>query len=194
MAKVKAKLLFNNILTHHYREGIVHHSSYDGKRQPGEFLEDYAALLLLATYLYEDTGEHKDLIATLYAQLQKFHQGQWIESKTSDFREIPAQRYDHPTPSSASLAAIAKLRAEIILGKEYTRAEYKQPLQYDFYNLMVFMSKGQGHIIHVPHKIEWKHLPANSMQISGNTIQDCYQQKCVEYKDITQLLAGLGKN
>lgn len=191
MAKVKAKRLFNNILTRHYREGIFHHSSYDGKLQPGEFLEDYATVLLFTTYLYEETGEHKDRIATLYMQLQKFHNGQWRESKNPDFMEIPAQMYDHPTPSSASLAAMAKRRAEIILGKEYAVAEYKQPFQSDFYNLMAFMK--HWHIIQIPHKIDWKHLGANSMQIYGSKIQDCYQYKCVEYKDVTQLLTRLFK-
>ena len=106
--------------------------------------------------------------------------------------EIPAQTYDHPTPSSASLAAMATLRADIILGKEYVTTEYKQPLQSDFYNLTTFMK--YWHIIHIPHNIEWKHLPANSMQIYGSRIQDCYQHKCVEYKDITQLFAELCKN
>ena len=192
MAKVKAKLLFSNILTQHYRKGILHHSSYEGKLQPCEFLEDYATVLLFATYLYEETGEYKDLIATLYAQLQKFHNGQWIEGKNADFMEIPAQTYDHPTPSSASLAAMAKLRAGIILGKEYAAAGYKQPLQHDFYNLMILMN--HWHIIHIPHKIEWRHLGANSMQVYGSKIQDCYQYKCVEYKDVTQLLTGLFKN
>ncbi|MDP3640273.1 MAG: DUF255 domain-containing protein [Nanoarchaeota archaeon] len=189
MAKCKAELLFKNILRNHYPQGILHHSSHDGKLQPGEFLEDYATVLLFATYLYEDTGEHKDLIAMLYTQLQKFYQGQWIESKNTDFMEISAQTYDHPTPSSASLAAMAKLRAEIILGKEYVVAGYKQPVQHDFYNLMVFMK--HWHIIHLPHTIEWKHLGANSMQIYDPKIQDCYQQKCVEFKDVTQLLGAI---
>ncbi len=192
MAKVKAKLLFNNILSKHYHKGRLHHSSYDGKLQSSEFLEDYAAVLLFATYLYEETGEHKELIATLFTQLQTFHHGQWMESKNTDFREIPAQTYDHPIPASASLAAMAKRRAEIILGKEYVVAEYKSPLQYDFYNLIALMK--QWHIIHIPHQIEWKHLPANSMQVYGSKIQDCYQYKCVEYQDVTQLLAGLLKN
>lgn len=192
MAKIKANLLFNNILTRHYHGKILHHSSYQENLQPGEFLEDYAAMLLFATYLYEETGEYKDLIATLYAQVQKFYNGHWIESKNIDFMEIPAQTYDHPTPASASLAAMAQRRAAIILGKEYTAAEYKRPLQHDFYNLMAFMD--HWHIIHIPHKIDWKHLPANSMQIYGDKIQDCYQHHCVEYKDVTQLLAGLSKN
>ncbi|MBI1970338.1 thioredoxin domain-containing protein [Candidatus Woesearchaeota archaeon] len=214
VAKVKAKLLFSNILAQHYREGIVHHSSYNGKLQPGEFLEDYATVLLLATYLYEETDEDsedkelKDLIAALYAQLQKFHNrqrtksGQWIESKNNDFMEIPAQTYDHPTPSSASLASMAKRRAEIILekgipGKEYETAdageEYKQPLQHDFYNLIIFMK--HWHIIHTPQKIKWKQLPANSIQIycsnHSGKIQDCYQHKCVEYRDEKQLITEL---
>ena len=168
------------------------HDCTDSSRQPGEFLEDYAAVLLFATYLYEDTREHKDLIAMLYTQLQRFYNGQWIESKNIDFMEIPAQTHDHQTPSSVSLAAMAKLRAEIILGKEYAAAEYKRPLQHDFYNLMAFMD--HGHILYLPHTIEWKHLPVNSMQIYGSRIQDCYQHQCVEYKEVTQLLAGLSKN
>ncbi len=193
LAKVKAKLLFNTILKEHYPQEKLHHSSYQGKLQPGEFLEDYATLLLFATYLYEDTGEYKDIIATLYTQLQKFQHKrnpeQWKESITTDFIEIPAQTYDHPIPSSLSLAIMAQQRAAIILEKEYDRTEYKHPFQHDFYNLTPLLN--HAHIIHLPHPIQWQHLPSTSMQLYGSTIQDCYQHHCIEYKDITQLLADI---
>ncbi len=194
IAKVKAQLLFKTLLKEHYFDGRLHHSSSAGKLQAGEFLEDYASMLLFATYLYEETGEYKDLIEIWYTKLDKFYDTKytnWLESKTTDFISIPAQTSDHPTPSSASLAEMAKLRATIILRKEYLPAMYKQPLHHDFFNLMASMSQGQWHIIHTPHRIEWQHLPSNSMQIYDKQIQDCYQQKCLEFKDITKLLESI---
>ena len=191
MSKTKATLLFKAIVQKHYSKGIWHHSSYGGKLQTGEFLEDYAAMLLFATYVYEETGEYKELIETWYKKLQEFKSEHWIESKTTDFISVPAQTYDHPTPSSVSITEMAILRTSIILQQEYTLTQYKQPLQCDFYNLKAFIQNGNWHIIHVPHKIEWKHLPANCMQIKDTRIQDCYVQKCVEFKDIMHLFASL---
>ncbi len=189
--KAKAIVLFKQILEKQYQQGVLCHSSLNGKEQPGEYLEDYAALLLFATYIYEETGEYKELIERLFHKLNYFYEQQWIENRNTDFMEIPAQTFDHPTPSSASLAEMAKLRASIILEKEYPSADYKQPLQHDFFNLMVFVKKGNWHLIHAPHKIEWKHLPVNCMQIRDLKIKDCYQQKCREFNDVSELLAAL---
>lgn len=191
LLKAKAIVLFKNILATHYCQGVLHHSSYNGKLQEGEFLEDYAALLLFATYIYEETGEYKELIETLYLQLDRFWNHQWIESVNTDFIKTPASTFDHPIPSSTSLGEMAKLRASIILGKEYPLVKYKQPLQHDFFNLMVFIKNGNWHLIHAPHRIEWKHLPANSMQIQDTKIQDCSEQKCREFKDVSELLAAI---
>ena len=190
-AKIKAKLLFKSILQEHYLDGVLHHSSYHGKLQSGEFLEDYAAMLLCATYLYEETGEHKDLIEMWSKRLNDFYEKNWMESKTADFKSFPAQTYDHPMPSSASLATMAKLRAAIILGKDDIPFSYKQALHYDFFNLTVSLSQGHWHIIHTPHKIEWKHLPANVMQLYDSKIQDCYLHQCKEFKNVTDLLGSL---
>jgi len=193
LLKAKAIILFKNILATQYRQGVLHHSSYKGELQDGEFLEDYAALLLFATYIYEETREYKEMIKTLSHQVERFRDQQWIESHNTDFIKIQASTFDHPTPSSTSLAEMAKLRASIILGEEYPQAEYREPLQHDFFNLMVFVKNGNWHLIHAPHKIEWKHLPANCIQVFDQKIQDCHQQKCQEFKDVSELLATVRK-
>ncbi|MEK6874556.1 MAG: DUF255 domain-containing protein [Nanoarchaeota archaeon] len=187
----KAIALFENILEKHYHHGVLYHSSYDGKLQSGEFLEDYAAILLYATYMYEETGEYKDKIEELYSKLCEFYVKDWIESRSDDFMMILAQTTDHPTPSSASLAEMAQLRACILLRKPYSPMKYKQSLQHDFFNLMAFVSKGNWHVLHTPHKIEWNHLPSNCIQIRDARILDCYKQKCLEYNDVSELLASL---
>ncbi len=189
--KAKAILLFKKILEKHYCQEVLYHSSHEGKLQMGEFLEDYATMLLYTTYMYEETGEYKEMIEELDHKLSKFYDQHWIESRSTDFIKTPAQIFDHPTPSSASLAGMAQLRASIILGKEYASAKYKQPLQHDFFNLMVFVKNGNWHLLHTPHKIEWKNLPANCMQIRDTKIQDCYEQKCREFKDVSDLLASI---
>ena len=192
-AKAKGVLLFKNILREHYHEGLLSHSSYEGKLQPGEFLEDYAAMLLFATYLYEETGEYKDLLETWTNRVRLFKPDHWIESKTNDFRLIPAKSDDHPTPSSVSLAEMALLRSSLFRGKTCLPVQYRQPLQYDFFNLVAFISLGNWHCIHIPDNIKWEHLPANCMQIHDSKIQDCYNGSCVECKDVTDLLGGVQK-
>lgn len=189
--KAKAVWLFKKILERHYRKGVLYHSSYEGSLQEGEFLEDCAAMLLYATYVYEETGKYKEIIEQLYRKLGTFYVQHWIESKSNDFIETPAQTFDHPLPSSTSLAEMAQLRASIILGKEYAPVDYKQPLQHDFFNLMVFIRNGNWHVLHTPHTIAWNLLPMNCLQIHDTKLRDCYGQKCREFKDVSRLLASL---
>lgn len=199
--KEKADVLFNNILQKHYREGILYHSSYQDKLQQGEFLEDYASMLLLATYLYEETGKYKNFITIFNEKVKSFTSGfkdskinqrnVWIENKTADFPDILAKTFDHPSPSSTSLAEMALFRSSLILEGEYGSYQYQSPLQYDFYNLMVSMRNGYWHLIHTPNLIDWKDLPANSMQIYSSKMMDCYRQKCVEFKTKGELLSSL---
>ena len=99
-------------------------------------------MLLFATYLYEETKDFKDLIEEWYDRVDEFHDTYWRENKRTDFIEVPAQIFDHPTPSSVSMAEMALLRAAIILGKEYTSKKYKHALAHDFFNLMVSIGRG----------------------------------------------------
>jgi len=189
--KFKAISLFKNLLEKHYENGILHHSSHKGQLQLGEFLEDYAAMLLFTTYIYEETGEYKEIVKKFNKKLHGFKQEGWIESKTSDFLQIQASTFDHPSPSSSSLAEMAQLRASIILEEEYDPTEYKSPFHHDFFNLMVFIKNGNWHIIHSPENIDWNLLPANCIQIRSDKTQDCYNLKCHEFKDIKELLESL---
>ena len=137
--KDKALTLFNNLLKKHYKNKKLIHSSLGNILQEGEFLEDYGAVLLLATHLYEEKLIKKDIIKELYQKIQTFKKEQWIENKTDDFESIPASTFDHPTPSSVSLAEMAVFRTQKIFGEKITREDYKPPLHFDFYNLMVFL-------------------------------------------------------
>jgi len=159
-------------------------------------------MLLFATFLYEETGEYKDFIVIFDEKVRSFtsdslkksestERDLWIENKTADFPEVLAKIFDHPIPSSTSLAEMALFRSSVILGHEYRPYGYQLPLQYDFYNLMVLMRNGYWHLIHTSYLIDWKDLPANSMQIYSSKIMDCYRQKCVEFKTIAELLSSL---
>ncbi len=187
---MKAKLVGMSLLKKHYINGKVVHSSYAGKLQEGEFLEDYAALLLLATYLSEEESGYLDLIKELEEKLSSFYFNEsWIESKTADFMALPAASFDHPYPSPLSLAEMATVRAKIILGKEYEPGEYQHSVEHDFFNLATFLRNGNWHLIHGPHRIQWQQLPLNCLQIQNKIIQNCYKGGCEIFKDVTALLA-----
>lgn len=187
----KAEKLFLALLKNHYKGKKLAHSSLDNCLQEQEFLEDSASLLLLATYLYEEGASQKEIIEEFLQKVKKFQNVYWVESKNPDFMEIPAQEYDHPTPSSISLAECAVLRAEIILGKEYGPDAYKQALSHDFFNLTTFFRNGNFHIIHSQEKISWEKLPLHCMQLSGSETQECYKGKCVLFQNAKELLKNL---
>lgn len=192
-AKIKAITLFENILKKHYSNGILTHSSLDNNKQNGEFLEDYASVLLLATYIYEETNNHIDIIEKLFKKLIEFNDSNWKENKTEDFIEIAAETFDHPTPSSTSMAELASFRVRIILGLPYGSGEYKQPLYFDFFNYMFFQKNGHLHVLHVINKLQWKDLPINVMQIQSNKIQECYMNNCMEFSSEEKLILHLSK-
>ncbi len=186
----KAKNLFTKLLEKHYDSGKLHHSSLGNKVQEEGFLEDYAAVFLLITYLHEETGEYRELLASFSQKVQLFKKGEWIESNASDFMEVVAESYDHPTPSSVSLAEFGLLRMNILLGQTYSPTEYRGPLHYDFYNLIALVSSGTSHIIHSPERLDWNKLPLNSIQARSGKIMDCYQMKCKEFKSTGELFTS----
>ncbi len=193
-AKTKSLTLFKNILSKHYINNKLAHSSINNTVQQGEFLEDYASLLLFATYIYEETNKYKEVIEELTGKLKEFQKNNtWIESKNPDFMEVAAQRIDHPIPSSASLAEFAIFRTKLIFREDYEPGNYEEPMNYDFFNLITFLKNGNVHEIHVPKKISWKHLPLNCIQLISKNIQDCYKQICVEFKNVNQLFEYLKK-
>ena len=200
-AKTKADALFSALLEKHYCEGKLSHSSLGSSIQTQEFLEDYASLLLFATYLYEEQQDNKmkeemkvnmkEVIKDFFAKVKTFCRDHWIESNNRDFMEVPAQSYDHPTPSSVSLAEFAVFRAEIILGKEYKAVSYKAALAHDFHNLLAFYSNGFLHVVHGVKSEEREKLLFNVIVLPGEKIEDCYKGVCRDFSSIKELLKYL---
>ena len=187
----KAEDLFVSLIKKQYVKGKLCHS-YLEKVQKQEFLEDYAAMLLFATYIHEETGKYQEIMEKLAITLESFHQGIWIESSNPDFKQVKAGTFDHPTPSSVSLAELGLLRCKILLQKEYSSLEYGAPLAQDFHNYSALVSSGGWHIIHSPVKLDWLKLPINTLQVRSPKIQDCYGRKCLEFGTEGELYTHLG--
>ena len=203
--KTKSEAVFSALLEKHYKNNILVHSSLGTIFQKEEFLEDYASMLLFATYIYEETGKYKEILEEFYAKINSLFDKEknWVENKTQDFMEIPANVFDHPVPSSTSLAEMAVLRTKILLNENYAdnklAEKYKEPLHFDFYNIISLIEKGNFHIFHVPYRIEWSNLPINTIQVKNilmnqtkdnsdsAIIQDCYKQKCIVYQSVGDL-------
>lgn len=177
-ARTKAFTLFDKLMEKHYHNGKLIHSSLNNQVQEQEFLEDYATLLVFATYLHEENNQHKDLITTLTAKLLQFKKEHWVESNNSDFKEVAAQIYDHPTPSSSSFAEYGLLRKNILFNEDYDEMGYGMPLSQDFHNMVASFSQGNLHVYHTPQKIQWEKLPLNSIQIKDGLHQECFKGVC----------------
>ncbi|MBU0982038.1 hypothetical protein KKC94_05090 [Patescibacteria group bacterium] len=137
--------------------------------------EDLAGMLFLATYLFEDSFDGKDVIKAFYEKL-----------KEVSFEE----REDLPMPSARSVALLALHRAKLILDitEELRELQFAEPLHNDFYNLFVFMHAGNCHDLHVPERISWLQLPLNVVQMPGTLYLDCYKKMCKMFKSKEELL------
>ncbi|MBI4175607.1 MAG: thioredoxin domain-containing protein, partial [Candidatus Aenigmarchaeota archaeon] len=141
-AKGKAEAVLDSLLKSHYAGGRLFRSSLEGALQRNEFLEDCAAVLLLAAYLFEETGKRKELVEELYRRMEEFHTGgRWLEGMNEDFMQVPAQAFDHPIPSCMALAEMAELKACMLLGKGHKALNYRRPLAGDFHNLAALLSR-----------------------------------------------------
>ncbi|MBI2668319.1 thioredoxin domain-containing protein [Candidatus Woesearchaeota archaeon] len=189
-AREKALSLFNALAQQQVKNGQVVHSSLAGKLQAGAFLEDYASLLLFATYVYEETGKHQELMVSSSKELKNFKKTFWIESITEDFIPIPAQNFDHPLPSSTALAELAQWRFAAVLKNKAGKQFYYSPLQHDGLNLLAVLSR-HTHIVQTPHLISWDALPINCIQLPGKELQDFYHGKYLAYSHVAELVQSL---
>ncbi len=178
----RAEALAQGLLRRHYVDGVLAHSSFEGVAPKQAFLQDHAALLLLLTYLNEDTGRFGPEMEEFSRKIRVFWQMRgWIEAFSDDFFPIFAESFDHPVPSSISLAEFALLRAEILLGREYSPLPYRNPLDNDFYNVAGMLANGLFHIVEAPGMIPWNRLPVNSLQKKGGAeVRDCFNGMCRE--------------
>jgi uncharacterized protein len=177
----KAETVATRLLRDHFKNNMLSHSSFDGKVQQQGFLQDYAALLLLLTYLHEETGRFGDDVQTFCRKIRIFKQKSgWLESFNDDFFPVWADSFDQPAPSSISLAEFALLRADILMGRAYTPRSYRRTLNNDFYNVAALMANGSFHIIETPVRMPWGSLPINSLQKKSDQTADCYNGICQE--------------
>lgn len=193
---------FSEILKRHFVKNKLAHSSLDGILQTQEFLEDYAGMLLFATYLYEDARgdleveKYKSYIEKLLENVNRFKaEGEdslnWFGNiGGSDFKQIPANVTDHPTPSVVSLTELAIFRTNKILGRGDIELEYKKLIQNDFHNLVSYFTKGKFHEVHAPKKIAWSELPINSLFKKDVKYQDCTAFMCNEFKNENELISS----
>ncbi len=200
-AKVMAENLYSALMTFHYEGEKFTHSSLEGKKQSEEFLEDSASVLLFCSYLFESsmTNEHADKLNVLVKKVKTFNKhGKWFSNpELSDFSTIIASLYDHPIPSSVSLAEMALFRAskQLELDQEDNeRLSYVFPTQYDFANLTTFFKKGNLHELHVNTDLAFHLLPLNSLRMQGKQIQDCYKFHCRLFGNEKDLLQSIHKN
>ncbi len=176
-----AEALFEKLVKKNYSNKRLAHSSYEGVIQHEEFLQDYASMLLFITYLHEETGMYEHYLKEFYEKMLSFKkEGVWIESQNTDFIALPAESYDHPIPSSISLAEFAIVRMKILLNQEYAFGTFKQALSSDFSNIATLLANGFFHVIETPKKLAWTKLGANTVQLKGKKVKECYKGVCYD--------------
>ncbi len=179
MLEEKASALVDSIITTFWDGKTLGHSYYNGFLQTQGFLFDAAALLTAVSMLHECEAKWEKMVIELSVYVESFRENDsWIESRADDFPVVYASWFDHPVPSSVSLAEMGLIRAAILTGKEYSSKQYREPFQSDFYNLSAMISNGLFHIYTSADHLGWNHLPANSIQVRGVHEQDCYLGVC----------------
>jgi uncharacterized protein len=158
---------------------VLAHCLVAGAVQRQGFLSDAGALLLAVTMLHENDDSWQGAMNALAATTVAFRRdGRWIESDCPDFRTVDASRFDHPVPSSVSLATLSLARAAVLNGSQPERLDYLQPHHSDFFNVAAMFTQGRFHQVHSPRPLAWNRLPANSIQVRGEPEADCYKGEC----------------
>lgn len=158
---------------------VLGHSSYNGVRQEQSFLFDAAALLVAVSMLYEEDSSWNNFMTVMAAYVETFHDGEkWVESRASDFQPVSASWFDHPVPSSISLAEMGRTRVALLTSMETQFKSYLAPHQADFFNITAMMSNGLFHLITSETAVPWSELPANALQMRGKPETDCYRGTC----------------
>lgn len=118
-------------------------------------------------------------MTTMAVYVESFRDGaKWIESRAVDFQPVSASWFDHPVPSSISLAEMGVTRVAVLTGKEIQSKSYRAPHQADFFNIAVMMTNGFFHLVTSKNAVVWSELPANSLQMRGEPQTDCYRGTC----------------
>ena len=180
----RAAAMVRRLLELFWDGSTLSHSLARGAVQKQAFLGDAAALLLAVTMLRESDDGWQDPMNALAGYTASFRsEDRWFESDLADFQAVPASWFDHPVPSSVSLAEMGLARAAVLgggapEGGTPERLEYRQPQQSDFYNVAAMFSQGLFHQVHSKNGVAWPRLPANAIQVRDDAEMDCYMSQC----------------
>jgi hypothetical protein len=129
--------------------------------------------------IYENDASWNTLMMTMAAYVESFRDGEkWVESRAADFQQVFASWFDHPVPSSVSLAEMGLTRVAVLTGKEMQFKSYRAPYQADFFNITAMMNNGLFHVINSKSAVAWSQLSPNTLQVRGETETDCYRGTC----------------
>ena len=156
------------------------HSSYDGVLQRQGYLSDAAALLMAVSMLYESDPSWGEVMNTMADYVRTFRgdDGRWTESDAGDFQRIYASWFDHPVPSSVSLAETALTRVALLTGGEVVPAGWRRPYHSDFYNINVLLTEDLFYLYTTREPLPWNSIPVNSIQRRGEPETVCYGKTC----------------
>ena len=177
--EARAVQIIKSLLERFWDGKTLAHSLANGITQKQNFLFDGACMLIGITMLYENDESWYTPMRAMSEYVKSFQEGEkWVESRSEDFQKIYASWFDHPIPSSASLAEMGLTRAGLLKGKGFRTEVYRQPYHADFYNLAVMLRNGLFHLYTTKKGVNWNKLPPNSLQKRGEPETDCYRGVC----------------
>jgi uncharacterized protein len=175
----KAASVMRNIINKFWDGLSLGHSYYKGTFQKQGFLSDAGAALTAISMLCENDSSWNDLMLKMTSYVRSFKKGgKWIESESEDFQTVYASWFDHPFPSSVSLAEMGLTRAAILSSEDTKSIDYRRPFQSDFYNINALLNNGLFHVFTSRRLIPWDSIPVNSIQLRGDVESDCYMGTC----------------
>lgn len=116
------------------------HSMSNGNIQRHHYLFDASACLVALNLLFQADDSWKEPMLDMYSYLMTFKEEEgWLEADSRDFLPVPASWYDHPIPSSISLAELGITSTKIHTGDEVHPKGYRMPYHSDIYNISELM-------------------------------------------------------
>ena len=178
----RALSIRKHLMRDHVTESYeVIRGTFEGSAMSGRFLEDHASLLLFLTFCYEEDRGFRDQMVRLAEGLKRFKSnGSWFRSSEKDFLQVPAHRFDSPSPSPHALAEFAVSRTAMVTGGLYPVIPTGLPGAHDFRNYASLHTGGHVYVVTSPKPLEWNILPLNSVQAEGEAVQHCYACTCME--------------
>ncbi len=179
----KAKKIYDELLEKNFKDGLLYHNSIEGDIGKKVYMEDYSAVTLLLSFLYEELGEYEEGLLKFSRELLRFKaNGIWLENRNEVFGDVEAEFFDQPIPCSLSVAELALKRKGILLKEEQeaVSTDFLDPFKFDFYNIKVMLEREYFHIFKTPEKLNWNNIPLNSVQVSAEKYLECHRNSCYD--------------